>query len=69
MNALEWNRDLTQTVAAIREKMVRTYERTPVDGLLWCIGDHEVYNFETQVGEQIGSGSQDLRHESAINFR
>lgn len=52
------------TVAAIREKMVRTYERTPVDGLLWCIGDHEVYNFETQVGEQIGSGSQDLRHES-----
>ena len=44
------------TVHDLKEKMVATYERTCVDALLWCIGDHEVYDYETEVGERFGDG-------------
>ena len=37
------------------QKMLATYEGSPVDALLWCIGDHEVYEYATEVGERFGT--------------
>ena len=38
-------------VSDLKERMVDTYRDTPVGALLWCIGNREVYHFESQVGE------------------
>ena len=43
------------TVADLKEKVVDAHLGTPA-ALWWSVGDHEVYNFETQVGEIIGEG-------------
>ncbi len=40
----------------LKEKMVDTYRGTPLGALLWCIGDREVYQYETRVGEMSGAG-------------
>ena len=42
-------------VADLKEKVVDAHLGTPA-ALWWSVGDHEVYNFETQVGEIIGEG-------------
>ena len=42
------------TVAQLRDKIVATYRGSPVGALLWCVGDHEVYEYETEVGERFG---------------
>ena len=49
------------TIEMLKEKMVGAYEGTPA-ALWWSIGDHEIYHFETQVGEIVGenSGDEDL---------
>ena len=39
------------TVRELKEKMVDTYRDTPVDALLWCLGNREVYGYESQLGE------------------
>ena len=39
------------TIKDLKEKMVDTYLDTHVDALLWCLGNREVYGYESQVGE------------------
>ena len=39
------------TIKDLKEKMVDTYRDTHVDALLWCLGNREVYGYESQVGE------------------
>ena len=46
------------TPQVIKQKMIDTYKGSPVDTVCWCIGDHEVYYYETQIGERIGEGCQ-----------
>ena len=41
------------SIEDLKEKMVDAYEGTPA-ALSWSIGDHEVYNFETEIGEIVG---------------
>ncbi|MSO22387.1 MAG: hypothetical protein EXQ58_03840 [Acidobacteria bacterium] len=41
------------TVEHLRQ-MVRTYKGTPVDALFWCVGDREVYTYDTKVAEVFG---------------
>ena len=48
------------TVNDLKERMVDTYEGAPVGALLWCIGNREVYSYETQVGEVFGQGHEVL---------
>jgi hypothetical protein len=42
------------------EKMIAPYEGSPVDVFLWSIGGHEVYDYESEVGERFGDGRDDL---------
>lgn len=44
----------------MRDKMIAPYAGSPVDVCLWSIGGHEVYDYETDVGEQFGDGYEDL---------
>ena len=48
------------TARDLKEKMVDTYSGTPLGALLWCIGNREVYHFETRVGEMFGAGYDSL---------
>ena len=48
------------TVDQMRDNMIAPYEGTPVDTFLWSIGGHEVYDYETEVGELFGEGYEDL---------
>src|SRR3954466_9291064 len=41
------------TVDHFRQK-VQTYKGTPVDALFWCVGDREVYTYDTKVAEVFG---------------
>ena len=47
------------TVEDLREKVVGSYAGTG-GGLWWSIGDHEVYHYETQVGEIFGEDMERL---------
>lgn len=60
------NGDVEATPEAIREHMVRTYEGSPVDAVSWCVGNREVYNHETDVGERFGEGRDDLEGPDAV---
>ena len=44
------------TPETIKELMVDTYEGSPIDAVSWCVGNGEVYQFETKVGERFGEG-------------
>ena len=44
----------------LRDKMISPYADSPVDVFLWSIGGHEVYDFETEIGERLGEGYDDL---------
>jgi hypothetical protein len=35
-------------------QMVQTYKGSPVDALFWCVGDREVYTYDTKVAEVFG---------------
>ena len=48
------------TARDLKEKMVDTYSGTPLGALLWCLGNREVYDFETRVGEMFGAGYDSL---------
>lgn len=48
------------TAKDIKERMVDTYRDTPLGALMWCIGNREVYDFETRVGEVFGEGYETL---------
>ena len=43
------------TPEIIQEKMIKTHEGIPTS-LWWSVGDHEVYHWETEVGEVMGEG-------------
>ena len=53
------------TVNDLRERMVSTYEGSGVDALFWCVGNREVYKYETTVGERFGDGYDDLDEAAA----
>jgi hypothetical protein len=44
------------TVNDLKERMVDTYQGSPVGALFWSIGGREVYSYETKVGEMFGEG-------------
>ena len=44
----------------MREKMIESYKGSPVDVFLWSIGGHETYDYETEIGEMLGDGYDDL---------
>lgn len=44
----------------VRDKMIAPYAGSPVDVFLWSIGGHEVYDYETEVGERFGDGYENL---------
>lgn len=48
------------TPEIIHERMVSTYEGSPIDTVSWCVGNSEVYNYETDVGERLGEGGVPL---------
>ena len=48
------------TPEIMRDKMISPYAGSPVDTFLWSIGGHEVYDYETEVGERSGEGYDDL---------
>lgn len=52
------------TPEVIRKKMIDTYEGSPVDAVCWCVGDHEVYYYETEIGERIGEGYKQFDDEN-----
>ncbi len=54
------------TVEDLREKVVGSYTGTG-GALWWSVGDHEVYHYETQVGEMFGKGYEHL-DETASSF-
>ena len=60
------NGDVEATPEAIQKQMVRTYEGSPVDAVSWCVGNREVYNHETDVGERFGEGRDDLEGPDAV---
>ena len=41
-------------------KMVATYKDTGLTTFLWSVGGHEVYDYETKIGERIGEGHVNL---------
>ena len=51
------------TPETIRELMIDTYEGAPVHGVSWCVGDHEVYDYETEIGERFGEGCEHFEEE------
>ena len=48
------------TPEQLREHMVATYAQSPVDLFLWSVGGHEVFDFETDIGERVGDGYDEL---------
>ena len=58
--------EVEATPEAIREHMVGTYEDSPVDTVSWCVGNREVYNHETDVGERFGEGWDHLEGQDAV---
>ena len=51
------------TPETIRERMIDTYPGSPVGGASWCVGNSEVWEFETEVGERIGDGHEHFEDE------
>ena len=47
------------TPEIMREKMIAPYEGSPVGVFLWSVGGHEVYDYETEIGERLGDGYGD----------
>ena len=63
------------TPTDFKEKMVATYEGTPVDALFWSVGGHEVYHHETEIGDIFGEEHQQFdnpahrrKHENTVSL-
>ena len=39
----------------LKTEMLDRYSGSPVDAISWCFGDHEVYDYETEIGEIFGT--------------
>ena len=57
------NMNRAVTAETIKELMVDTYEGSPIDAVSWCVGNAEVYQFETEVGEREGDGFEVFEHD------
>ena len=57
--------DPPPTVEDLRQKVVGALEGTPAS-FWWSVGDHEVYQYETQVGEILGDGYEDLSDDDDV---
>jgi hypothetical protein len=61
------------SIDQLRDNMVGTYAGSPVDTFLWSVGGHEVFEFETNVGERFGEGldsfDDDRQRNQAENLR
>lgn len=44
----------------LRDYMIAPHAGSPIDVFLWSIGGHEVYDYETEIGELFGSGYDNL---------
>ena len=53
------------TIDDLRERMVGTYQGTPAGVLCWCVGNREVYSYETEVGERFGEGCESFEDAAA----
>ena len=42
----------------LKTEMIDRYSGSPVDTISWCVGEHEVYDYETQIGEIFGAGQE-----------
>ena len=42
----------------LKTEMIDRYSGSPVDTISWCVGDHEVYDYETQIGEIFGADQE-----------
>ena len=51
------------TVADLKRRMVDTYRDSPVDALMWCVGNNNVCGYETRVGEMFGEGFETFEDE------
>ena len=52
--------DSPLTPQIIDDKMIGPYADSPVDVFLWSVGGHEVYDYETEVGERFGRAYDNL---------
>ena len=50
------------TADDLRKRMVDTYQGSPVGALLWCVGNREVYSYETKAGEMFGQDFEVLEN-------
>jgi hypothetical protein len=48
------------TVDDLRRRIIDTYAGAPIQAFSWSIGGHEVFDYETVVGEQYGCGYANL---------
>ena len=44
----------------LRDYMIAPHQGSPIDVFLWSVGGHEVYDYETEVGELFGTGYDNL---------
>ena len=44
----------------LRDHMIAPHEGSAIDTFLWSVGGHDVYCYETEVGERFGDGYDDL---------
>lgn len=54
------------TPEAIDRQMTSTWAGSPVDTVCWCVGNSEVYDYETRVGERLGDGRVPLVDERDV---
>ena len=52
------------TADDLNQRLVSTYANTPVGTLCWCIGGHEVYTYETNIGDRFGAGHTSFENPS-----
>ncbi|NKB70104.1 MAG: hypothetical protein GKR89_23775 [Candidatus Latescibacteria bacterium] len=52
--------DAPLTPQLLHDRMIGPYANSPVDVFLWSVGGHEVYDYETEVGQRFGQGDQNL---------
>ena len=58
-----WIMDLSDPPLAIdqmHDNMIAPYGESPVDTFLWSVGGHEVFVYETEVGQRFGADQESL---------